>query len=227
MNAIPADPTRWLIVGLGNPEKKYAANRHNVGFHVIDRLAVKAGVSVTDRRFHGLFGRGRAGRHALLLFKPTTFMNASGNAVAAAARFYKIAPAQVAVVYDDIDLAFARLRLRAGGSHGGHRGVESVIAALGTRAFPRLRIGVGRPPAGVDPIAHVLSDFAAHEQPDIEKTIDLAAEAALSLVTAGLDKTMTRFNSRARAAAQPSACERKEPQPVTPPETQPVTPPER
>lgn len=210
MTRTQEDPTRWLIVGLGNPEKKYTGNRHNVGFHVIDGLAAKAGVSVTDRRCHGLFGRAGAGQHALLLLKPTTFMNDSGKAVSAAARFYKIPPEHIAVIYDDIDLEFARLRLRAGGSHGGHRGVESVIAALGTRDFPRIRIGVGRPPAGVDPIAHVLSDFAAHEQPDIEKTIDLAVDAALSLATAGLDKTMTRFNSRAPSPAPPDPA--KEPQ---------------
>ena len=216
MNRTPEDPTRWLIVGLGNPEKKYAANRHNVGFHVLDRLAAKTGVSITDRRFQGWFGKAAVGQHAMLLLKPTTFMNASGAAVAQAARFYKIAPEQIAVAYDDIDLEFARLRLRAGGSHGGHRGVESVIDTLGTRAFPRLRIGVGRPPTGVDPIDYVLSDFSPDEQPEIEKTIEQAVEAALSLVSEGLAKTMTRFNSRAKAAAEP--CTSNEPQPVAPPE---------
>ena len=216
MSQSSGDPTRWLIAGLGNPEKKYAANRHNVGFHVLDRLAVQTGVSITDRRFQSWFGKAAVAQHAMLLLKPTTFMNASGGAVAEAARFYKIAPEHVAVVYDDIDLEFARLRLRAGGSHGGHRGVESVIAALGTRAFLRVRIGVGRPPSGIDPIAHVLSDFLPAEQPDIEKTIEQAVEAALSLVTAGLAKTMTRFNSRAPAVTEPSSC--KEPQPVAPPE---------
>ena len=216
MNRTPEDPTRWLIVGLGNPEKKYAANRHNVGFHVLDRIAAKTGVSITDRRFQGWFGKAAVGQHAMLLLKPTTFMNASGAAVAQAVRFYKIAPEQIAVAYDDIDLEFARLRLRAGGSHGGHRGVESVIDTLGTRAFPRLRIGVGRPPTGVDPIDYVLSDFSPDEQPEIEKTIEQAVEAALSLVSEGLAKTMTRFNSRAKAAAEP--CTSNEPQPVAPPE---------
>lgn len=214
MTNTPEEPARWLIVGLGNPEKKYAANRHNVGFHVLDRLAAKAGVSITDRRFQGWFGKAAVGQHTLLLLKPTTFMNASGEAVAQAARFYKVTPENIAVVYDDIDLEFPRLRIRAGGSHGGHRGVESVIAALGTRDFPRVRIGVGRPPAGVDPIEHVLSNFSPEEQPEIEKTIDQAVEAALSLVTVGLSKTMTHFNSRAKAVVAPSACD--EPQPVAP-----------
>ena len=198
------DPARWLIVGLGNPEKKYAANRHNVGFCVLDRLAVEAGVSITDRRFQGWFGRAAVGRHALLLLKPATFMNASGGAAAQAARFYKIPPAQVVVVYDDIDLEFARLRLRAGGGHGGHRGVASVIDALGTREFVRLRVGVGRPPAGMDPIVHVLSDFLPEERPAIEETIAEAAAAALSLVAEGLEKTMTRRNRR--PAPAPRAC---------------------
>ena len=153
----------------------------------------------------------------MLLLKPTTFVNASGEAVAQAARFYKIAPAHVAVVYDDIDLEFARLRLRAGGSHGGHRGVESVIASLGTRDFPRLRIGVGRPPSGVDPMAHVLGDFTPAEQPGIDETIEEAVAAGLNLVTEGLAKTMTRFNRRPALAAEPDACE--EPQGVAPPET--------
>ena len=207
MTRTPEDSTRWLIVGLGNPEKKYAANRHNVGFHVLDRIAAKTGVSITDRRFQGWFGRAAVGRRTMLLLKPTTFMNDSGAAAAQAARFYKIAPAQVVVVYDDIDLAFARLRLRAGGSHGGHRGVESVIDALGTRAFPRLRLGVGRPPAGMDPIAHVLSDFLPSERPAIEKTIEEAVAAALSLVAEGLEKTMTRFNRRAVPAPPDSSPE--------------------
>ena len=213
MTSTPEEPRRWLIVGLGNPEKKYAANRHNVGFHVVDRLAAKLGVSIIDRRFQGWFGKATVGQLTLLLLKPTTFMNASGEALAKAARFYKIPPEQVAVVYDDIDLEFPRLRLRAGGSHGGHRGVESVIAALGTRAFPRVRIGVGRPPAGVDPIEHVLSDFAPAEQAEIETTIDQAVEAALSLVTEGLEKTMTRYNRRA-AAAESSVCDEQQPAPA-------------
>ena len=216
MTLTPEDPTRWLIVGLGNPEKKYAANRHNVGFHVLDRLAAKTGVSITDQRFNGRFGRAVVGQRAILLLKPTTFMNASGAAVAKAARFYKIAPEQIAVVYDDIDLEFARLRLRAGGSHGGHRGVESVIEALGTRTFPRLRIGVGRPPGGMDPIVYVLSNFSPDEQPAIEKTIEQGVDAALSLVSEGLERTMTRFNSRATAPARPDAP--KEPQTAASPE---------
>lgn len=217
MTQTPEQPSRWLIVGLGNPDKKYAANRHNVGFHVLDRLAAKLGVSITDRRFQGLFGKATVGGHTLLLLKPTTFMNASGEAAAKAANFYKIPAKQVAVVYDDIDLAFPRLRLRAGGSHGGHRGVESVIAALGTRDFPRLRIGVGRPPSGMDPIAYVLSDFCPAEQPEIAKTIDQAVDAALSLVGEGLEKTMTHFNRRVTPAEQPNPCE--EPQPVARPES--------
>ena len=216
MTLTPEDSTRWLIVGLGNPEKRYAANRHNVGFHVLDRIAAKTGVSVSDRRFKGWFGKATVGRNAMLLLKPTTFMNSSGSAVAAAAQFYKIPSDNIAVVYDDIDLEFARLRLRAGGSHGGHRGVESVIDALGHRKFVRLRIGVGRPPAGMDPIALVLSDFLPEEQPEIEKTIERTVEAALSLVTEGLEKTMTRFNRRATTAAQSGSC--KEPQPAVPPE---------
>ena len=216
MNRTPEDPTRWLIVGLGNPEKKYTANRHNVGFHVLDRLAAKTGVSITDRRFQGWFGKAAVGQHAMLLLKPTTFMNASGAAVAKAANYYKIPSENVAVVYDDIDLEFARLRIRAGGSHGGHRGVESVIEALGTRTFPRLRIGVGRPPGGMDPIDYVLSDFLPEEQPAIEKTIEQGVDAALSLVTEGLERTMTRFNSRTTAPARPDAP--KEPQTAASPE---------
>ena len=216
MNRTSEDPTRWLIVGLGNPEKKYTANRHNVGFHVLDRLAAKTGVSITDRRFQGLFGKAAVGQHAMLLLKPTTFMNASGGAIAKAANYYKIPSENVAVVYDDIDLEFARLRIRAGGSHGGHRGVESVIEALGTRTFPRLRIGVGRPPGGMDPIDYVLSDFSPDEQPAIDKTIEQGVDAALSLVTEGLERTMTRFNSRATAPARPDAP--KEPQTAASPE---------
>jgi PTH1 family peptidyl-tRNA hydrolase len=205
MPANSDNSTPWLFVGLGNPERKYAANRHNVGFHVLERLAAKTGVSIADRRYEGLFGKATVGQRPVLLLKPTTFMNASGKAVVKAANFYKVAREQIVVVYDDIDLEFARLRIRLGGSHGGHRGVESVIDELGTRDFVRLRIGVGRPPAGMDPIAHVLSNFAPEEEPDIEKTIEKTVEAALSLVAEGLEKTMTLFNSRPKAPAQPKS----------------------
>ena len=155
-----------LVVGLGNPGARYADTRHNVGFAVVERVAARAGVGLSGERFSGRFGLGRVAGQDVGLLLPMTFMNRSGEALAAALEaFSQLDPAaDLLVVFDDLDLPFGRLRMRRFGGAGGHRGMEDLIRALGHGEFPRLRFGVGRPPAGLDPVDWVLSPFADAEE---------------------------------------------------------------
>lgn len=193
-----------LLVGLGNPGRRYAGTRHNVGSDAVERLAERAAIPLSQRRFHGRFGRGslRAADVALLL--PETYMNRSGLAVAEALRFLPLEdPARdLLVVYDDADLPLGRLRLRARGSDGGHRGLASVLEALGSRDIPRLRLGVGRPPARIDTVDWVLTPFAPEEREAAAAMRDAAADALESFVEEGIEVAMNRHN--AAAAAPPS-----------------------
>lgn len=150
----------WLIVGLGNPGKKYAATRHNVGFEMVDTIAEAEGISMTTVSFKALFGKGFIGDVPVILAKPQTYMNSSGESVGAIVSYYKIPLKQVLVIFDDLDLPFAKLRLLPKGGHGGHNGMKSVINHFkGNTGFPRLRIGIGRPPGKMDPVAFVLHTF--------------------------------------------------------------------
>jgi PTH1 family peptidyl-tRNA hydrolase len=182
-----------LIVGLGNPGARYAGTRHNVGFETVDLLARRHSASFA-RKFRGQYAVVQLSGEGVVLLKPMTFMNDSGESVAAAARWFKLEPARVLVIHDDMDLALGKLRLRPRGSSGGHRGVESVIRHLGTTEFPRLKIGIGRPPAGMDPVEYVLSRFTPEERAIIDQTIARAADAIEFLVTHTIDETMSRFN---------------------------------
>jgi PTH1 family peptidyl-tRNA hydrolase len=134
-----------LVVGLGNPGPEYRGHRHNLGFVVVDRLAGAVGIALGQSKFHGRFGQGDVGKTRLLLLEPETYMNASGEAVSAAARFYKVAPDDLLVIHDELDLSFGRLQLKRGGGTGGHNGLESVVEQLGTADFARLRFGIGKP----------------------------------------------------------------------------------
>ena len=183
-----------LVVGLGNPGRKYADTRHNVGFMVIDRLARRSGIEVTKRQCSALVGLGSIGRARVCLAKPQTYMNLSGEAVACLLRFYKISTADLLVIYDDRDLPPGKIRLRERGSAGGHRGMESIIGMLGTSDFPRLRVGIGRP-AEIDAMDHVLGGFSAEERPLMEDALDRAAEAVECVFTEGLVAAMNRFNA--------------------------------
>lgn len=190
-----------LIVGLGNPGAKYDKTRHNIGFDVVDRLAQGWQIPLSEhRKFHGVYGEGvAAGGKKLRLLKPTTFMNRSGQSVRAIADWFKLDPAQILVIYDDMDLPLGRIRLRLTGSAGGHNGMKSIISHLGTQDFPRLRIGIGAPrQAGADQavVSHVLGTFAPHEQPirqDVELLARDCVEYALRHDPA---KAMSLFNSR-------------------------------
>lgn len=187
----------WLLlVGLGNPGKKYAENRHNAGFHCLDHLAEAYHLVFDGKRDKAVLAMGRlAGRRAILA-KPQTFMNDSGQAVGAIARFFKVAPGDILVIYDDLDLPQGVIRVRPRGSSGGHRGIESIIEHLGTRDFPRLRVGIGRPPGRMDPKAYVLQDFDDAERETMDEVYGRVLDAVETLIREGVKETMNRFNAR-------------------------------
>jgi PTH1 family peptidyl-tRNA hydrolase len=187
---------RFLIVGLGNPGPRYRNTRHNVGFMALDRLAEELGGSFDREKFQGLVAEARHADAKVLLLKPLTFMNNSGQAVAQAARNAVDGPEQVLVVTDDVNLDLGRLRLRRGGSAGGHNGLKSIIAHLGGD-FPRLRIGVGSNEPGASLTPHVLGSFRPEEGPVVQDAIHRAVEAARTFVTEGIDGAMNRFNASA------------------------------
>lgn len=186
-----------LIVGLGNPGPRYERTRHNVGFSVADRLADRLGTSVRSRAYGGIVGRATTGEHALVILKPLTMMNLSGAAVSAAVRDLGIAPEQVVVVYDDVNLDVGRIRVRARGTAGGHRGMQSVIQHLGTEAIPRVRIGIGGGDRD-DLVDYVLSGFSRAEEQRIREVLDDAVDAVLLVVSEGAEAAMNRFNTRDR-----------------------------
>ena len=190
--------TPRLVVGLGNPGDEYAGTRHNAGFLVVDRILEKLrrAEAKPEHKYNCHLHTLRHAGHALVLAKPLTFMNLSGEAVAKLARGLEAAPAEILVVADFLDLPLGRLRMRAGGGAGGHRGVESVIARLGTDAFPRLWVGVGHPGArGGAVVDHVLSTWTSEERASASRTLDAAAEAVLMAVRSGVAVTMNRWNS--------------------------------
>lgn len=184
---------KYLIVGLGNPGREHKGNRHNVGFMTIDQLAKQKGISLSRVQHKAIVGDGRIGERPVILAKPQTYMNRSGQAVAALARYYKIPLSQILVVYDEIDLPFGTLRLREKGGSGGHNGMKSVIGQLG-EDFSRLRLGIGRPPERMDPAAYVLQDFGKDELPLVNELIEEAILAIETFVTAGIDLAMSRHN---------------------------------
>ena len=185
----------WLLVGLGNPGDHYAKTRHNVGFRAIDALAKRLGVKVDRAKFRGLYGQAVFKGQKLILLKPQTFMNNSGLSVMDAARFYKLPPERVIVIFDDISLDVGRLRVRADGSAGGHNGIKSIIGGLNSQAFPRVEIGVGAKPHPDYELADwVLSNFSASEETMLAPAIERAAEAALAVLTDGVPAAANRFN---------------------------------
>ena len=186
----------YLIAGLGNPGKEYEKTRHNAGFGAIDALAEKLGISVEEKKYKGLFGKGRIGAEPVILLKPQTYMNLSGESVREAADFYKIDPEHMIVIYDDTDLEVGRLRLRAKGSAGGHNGIKNIIAHMGTQEFPRVRIGVGAKPDRMDLADYVLGRFSQVEQSQMEDGYKEAAEAAAAIVEEGIEAAMNRFNRK-------------------------------
>ena len=191
----PSGSVSWLIVFLGNPGPKYECTRHNAGFMAGDALAKKLGVSIDRLRFRALTAAAEINGEKVLLMKPQTFMNLSGEAVGQAARFYKIPPERVLVVSDEISLPLGKLRVRPKGSAGGHNGLKSIIASLGSDAFPRIRIGVGAPPhPDYDMADWVLSVFRNQDLEDMQSAAQRAAEAVITYISDGPERAMNRFN---------------------------------
>ena len=188
-------PGPFLIVGLGNPGKQYAVNRHNVGFMVLSRLAEKLGEPFSRVESRALLAKANYQGIRLVLAKPQTYMNGSGSAVRSLLRFYKIPPQQLLVVYDDVDLPLETLRLRAEGGSGGQKGMQSIIEQLGSESFPRLRVGIGRPPGRMEAADYVLQDFSRSEQEFLDLTLSRAVDAILTFITDGLEKAMNLYNS--------------------------------
>jgi PTH1 family peptidyl-tRNA hydrolase len=188
---------RYLIVGLGNPERKHAANRHNVGFRCLDHLAAAHGLTFDKRQKNARVALGTLAGRSVVLAKPQTFMNESGRAVAALYKFYQVEPLRLLVVYDDIDLPLGTLRLRSEGGAGGHKGMGSIIEHLSKqRGFPRLRLGVGRPPGRMEAAAYVLQDFQAEELPVLEETLARAVKSIEQWLVAGIEAAMNDANQR-------------------------------
>lgn len=184
----------WLIACLGNSGRGFRENRHNVGFMVADRASQRWGFDFSRVQHLALTAEGQVNGRRTLLAKPQTMMNLSGRSIGGIVRFFKIPLDQLLVVYDDLDLPVGALRLRPGGGSGGHRGMESIIEALGSDAFPRLRVGIGRPPGRMDPAAFVLQNFSDAESDVVGPTLDRAVDCLEALLTHGLEAAMTRFN---------------------------------
>jgi peptidyl-tRNA hydrolase, PTH1 family len=187
-----------LIVGLGNPGNKYAHTRHNVGFDLVDFLAERWRISLSDRKqFQGIYGEGNGNHNAKIrLLKPQTFMNLSGQSVRATIDWFKLPPESVLVVYDDLDLPLGKIRLRLSGSAGGHNGMKSIISHLGTQNFPRVRIGIGKSTGEKDTISHVLGKFSQIETPIVSDVIYLVNDAIELGLKQGIEKSMSLYNSK-------------------------------
>ncbi|HBC90623.1 MAG TPA: aminoacyl-tRNA hydrolase [Lactococcus sp.] len=185
----------YIIVGLGNPEQKYEGTRHNIGFSAVTALADKYNISVNADRHRALIGTGAIDGQKVILAKPLTYMNLSGESVRALVDYYKIVPQEeLIVIYDDINLASGRLRIRAKGSAGGHNGIKNIIKHLGTQEFKRVRIGVGEKPSGWDLADYVLSRFPREEEPMIREALQNAAEACRLIMTQDINAAMNHFN---------------------------------
>lgn len=184
-----------LIVGLGNPGRRYRGTRHNVGQDVVHHVASRLGLRLEDEGWARV-GRRRVGSATIVLAIPATYMNLSGQAVRDLLRRYRRRPEDLLIVHDDLDLPLGYIRLRPGNGSGGHNGIRSIIEELGTGLFPRLRIGIGRPPEGVDPVEFVLDRFTPDEYLVIDKAVARAADAALTVASEGLEAAMTRYNAR-------------------------------
>ena len=185
----------WLIVGLGNPGREYEKTRHNAGFRAIDRLAEKLGCKIDRLKYQGLYCQTTYNGNKLFLLKPQTYMNLSGRSVLQLSSYFNIPPQRIIVLFDDISLIPGRLRIRADGSAGGHNGIKSIIAEIGSQSFPRVKIGVGgKAHPDQDLADHVLSGFSAKEEKDLISALDRSADAALLIIDKGVAESANRYN---------------------------------
>lgn len=188
------DTAPFLIVGLGNPGRGYKETRHNIGFMVVDRLAARLGLAFSRLESKALVTRGEHRGKKVILAKPQTFMNLSGQAVSGLMRFYKVPLEHLLVVYDDVDLPLGTLRLRPSGGAGGQKGMLSVIERLGTQDFPRMRLGIDQPPGRMEAADYVLQEFSRAQAEHLPEILDRAAEAVLTFIEEGLEAAMNRYN---------------------------------
>jgi len=184
----------FLLIGLGNPGREYKDTRHNFGFMLIDRIAVRLNARGMKVQSKAIVMTSAYEERKLILAKPQTFMNLSGQSVQGLAHFYKVPFTNMMVLSDDLDIPFGTIRIRASGGPGGQRGLSSILEKLGTKDIPRLRLGIGRPPGRMDPAAYVLQNFSRDEMQTLSEVLDHGAEAVLAFVTHGLNKAMNEFN---------------------------------
>lgn len=190
----PVGKPEWIVAGLGNPGKEYETSRHNTGFIALDTLSGINKIDVRDLKFKALCGRGEIAGKSVLLLKPQTFMNLSGQSISEAAAFYKIPMERVIVIYDDISLPAGKLRIREKGSAGGHNGIKNIIERSGTDVFPRIKIGVGGPPASGELVNWVLGSFGDEDRKKLEGSIDNACRAVAEIIKGGCQAAASKFN---------------------------------
>jgi len=191
-----------LVAGLGNPGDKYAKTRHNAGFMAVDELSETFSIPVTKKKFETVFGRGVINGVEVVLAKPMAYMNRSGAPVYNLSNFFNIISDDILIIYDDIDLAFGRLKINEKGGHGGHKGIKSIIDSFGNDAVPRLRIGVGRSESAINVSDYVLGGFSDKEKEELDKIIKKARDAAVTVVCEGITAGMNRFNEKKKKAGE-------------------------
>lgn len=184
----------YLIVGLGNPEEEYSNTRHNMGFNTINKLAKQYNIEINKSKFKSLYGNGIIEKEKVILLKPQTYMNLSGNSVKEFVDFYKISKEEILVIYDDMDIGTGKIKIRKKGSAGGHNGMKSIISMLGTEEFTRIRIGIGRPEHNGDDINYVIGSIPEEEIPKLEEGVEKAKEAVIEILKNGVDSAMNKLN---------------------------------
>ena len=189
----------YIIAGLGNPTREYDKTRHNVGFAVIDALAEQYGIDVSTKKHKAFYGKGVIEGQKVILAKPQTYMNLSGESIRAMVDFYKVERSQIIVIYDDVSLEPGQLRIRLKGSSGGHNGIKNIIAHLGTQEFPRIKVGIGAKPPRMELAAYVLRRFSANEQKLMDEVFDKAVKAVVMMMTDGPSRAMNVFNEKKKA----------------------------
>ena len=186
----------FLIVGLGNPGNKYELTRHNIGFIILDNLAIKDGIELSGSGFKGIYGKGEYSGKTLYLLKPQTFMNKSGESVKEIKNFYKIPSKQMIIVHDELDISLGKIKIKQGGGTAGHNGLESIKASIGDSDFLRLRVGIGKPDMKGKTVKHVLSTFYKKEIDVLNETIEKAIDAVHEIVENGADSAMNKYNEK-------------------------------
>lgn len=185
-----------LVAGLGNPGSEYASTKHNIGYLTVDEIGKRVGIDLKRKKFKGAYGEGTFDNEKLILLKPETYMNRSGESVSSAASFYNIQPENIIVVHDELDLPTGTVRIKAGGGSAGHKGIISIIGELGSGDFTRIRIGIGKPARKSGTVSHVLSKFGKEEDKLVHESVSRAADAVLEIVRHGLEQAMNKFNVR-------------------------------